>query len=219
MANNDQPSAMVLNYLASKQPQGRMATPEQRAVAASYSERAKTVEGSSVGNSPTPKETEKKVLDRLREVYQNLGAGSPTDYKKLSFLRTYLHYKFGNGRPMYIDITGLHFPTVSAKRDFNNEVGRTESINTFSLWPSNFTEAGLSLGGVTFKYLGNNKVSIVGEDTYDFDYQKESSLKRNLATVLGGIVHNMPFLGVGGVLTSGGQAYDIYFKGKATIEN
>ncbi len=74
----------------------------------------------------------------------------------------------------------MHIPTISAKRDFNDEVGKIKSINTFSI--SKLSTIGITVGSARFRYAGNNKVEILG-DKYDFDLRKGASLERNIATL------------------------------------
>lgn len=155
----------------------------------------------------------KDINDNLKREYSAAGSVS---YNKLSFKLTYLHYKFGGGSPLYVDITGMHIPTISAKRDFNDEVGKEKSINTFSF--SKLSTIGITVGSARFKYVGNNKVEILG-DRYNFDLRKGASLERNIATLIGGIIHDVPILpsSIMSNLTTGGTDYDIIFKGQATV--
>ena len=202
-------SSAVYGYIASKQTHGSLATDNDREMAMSYQEKAQKA-----------KEEEnnliKNITNQLRGLYSSMINGSSTDYKKLNIIRTYLHYKFGNGQPMYVDITGMHIPTISAKRDFNDEVGKIKSINTFSI--SKLSTIGITVGSARFRYAGNNKVEILG-DKYDFDLRKGASLERNIATLIGGIIHDVPILpsSIMSNLTTGGTDYDIIFKGLATV--
>lgn len=199
-------SSAAYGYIASKQTRGSLATDKDRETAMSYQEKARQA-----------KEEEHKLLkdinDNLKREYSAAGSVS---YNKLSFKLTYLHYKFGGGSPLYVDITGMHIPTISAKRDFNEEVGKEASINTFSF--SKLSTIGITVGSARFRYIGNNKVEILG-DRYDFDLRKGASLERNIATLIGGIVHDLPTSPgtIMGHLTTGGTDYDIIFKGQATV--
>ncbi len=204
-------SSAVYGYIASKQTHGSLATDNDRETAMSYQEKAQKA-----------KEEEnnliKNITNQLRGLYSSMINGNSTDYKKLNIIRTYLHYKFGNGQPMYVDITGMHIPTISAKRDFNDEVGAKKSINTFSI--RELSMIGVTLGSVDFKYLGNLKVKVTKSDRYDFDWQKNGKSDRNFYTLLGSIVHNMPMPipdTVLMVLTTGGRSFDIEVKGEATV--
>lgn len=59
----------------------------------------------------------------------------------------------------------------------------------------------------------------MGHDIYDFDIRKDASLQRNIATILGSILHNSPLniVPFASVLTYGGRPFKIYIKGKAKI--
>ena len=204
-------SSAVLGYIASKQPQGGLASDKEREKSLSYQEKYRQ----------TKKEEEgllRSIEDKLREEYARLVCGSTVDYKQLNFARVYLHYKFGHGRPMYIDITGQYIPALSAKHDFNDQVGWKISKNTLEL--SHLSTVGITLGRVDFEYLGNNKVKIIKSDRYDFDLDRSGISQRNILTFIGGIVHDIPWPSAHPMvrlLTSGGDRYDIYFKGEATI--
>lgn len=204
-------SSAAYGYIASKQTRGSLATDKDRETAMSYQEKARQA-----------KEEEnnliKNITDQLRGLYSRLVTGNSTDYKKLNIIRTYLHYKFGNGQTMYVDITGMHIPTISAKRDFNDQVGKEASINTFS--SRELSMVGVTLGSIDFEYLGNLKVRVTKSDRYDFDWQKDGESDRNFYTLLGSIVHNMPMPVPNPViraLTTGGRSFDIEVKGEATI--
>lgn len=136
----------------------------------------------------------------------------------MSFKLTYLHYKFGGGQPLYVDITGMHIPTISAKRDFNDEVGKIKSINTFS--SRELSMVGVTLGEVSFKYLGNLKVKVTKSDRYNFDNWHTGITDRNFGTLVGSVLHNIPIPIPNPVvmaLTTGGRSFDIEVKGEATV--
>ncbi|MBQ7763544.1 MAG: hypothetical protein IJ382_08465 [Flavobacteriales bacterium] len=128
------------------------------------------------------KEEENNLIKRIDNGLKRAYSGvNNAHHEQLSFKLTYLHYKFGGGQPLYVDITGMHIPTISAKRDFNDEVGKIKSINTFSI--SKLSTIGITVGRARFRYAGNNKVEILG-DKYDFDLRKGASLERNIATLI-----------------------------------
>ncbi len=199
-------SSAVYGYIASKQTHGSLATDSDRETAMSYQEKAQKA-----------KEEENNLIKRIDNGLKRAYSGvNNAHHKQLSFKLTYLHYKFGGGQPLYVDITGMHIPTISAKRDFNDEVGKIKSINTFSI--SKLSTIGITVGSAHFRYAGNNKVEILG-DKYDFDLRKGASLERNIATLIGGIIHDVPILpsSIMSNLTTGGTDYDIIFKGLATV--
>lgn len=163
------------------------------------------------------KEEENNLIKRIDNGLKRAYSGvNNAHHEQLSFKLTYLHYKFGGGQPLYVDITGMHIPTISAKRDFNDEVGKIKSINTFSI--SKLSTIGITVGSARFRYAGNNKVEILG-DKYDFDLRKGASPERNIATLIGGIIHDVPILpsSIMSNLTTVGTDYDIIFKGLATV--
>ena len=199
-------SSAVYGYIASKQTHGSLATDSDRKTAMSYQEKAQKA-----------KEEENNLIKRIDNGLKRAYSGvNNAHHEQLSFKLTYLHYKFGGGQPLYVDITGMHIPTISAKRDFNDEVGKIKSINTFSI--SKLSTIGITVGSARFRYAGNNKVEILG-DKYDFDLRKGASLERNIATLIGGIIHAVPILpsSIMSNLTTGGTDYDIIFKGLATV--
>ena len=199
-------SSAVYGYIASKQTHGSLATDNDREMAMSYQEKAQKA-----------KEEENNLIKRIDNGLKSAYSGvNNAHHEQLSFKLTYLHYKFGGGQPLYVDITGMHIPTISAKRDFNDEVGKIKSINTFSI--SKLSTIGITVGSARFRYAGNNKVEILG-DKYDFDLRKGASLERNIATLIGGIIHDVPILpsSIMSNLTTGGTDYDIIFKGLATV--
>ena len=199
-------SSAVYGYIASKQTHGSLATDNDREMAMSYQEKAQKA-----------KEEENNLIKRIDNGLKRAYSGvNNAHHEQLSFKLTYLHYKFGGGQPLYVDITGMHIPTISAKRDFNDEVGKIKSINTFSI--SKLSTIGITVGSARFRYAGNNKVEILG-DKYDFDLRKGASLERNIATLIGGIIHDVPILpsSIMSNLTTGGTDYDIIFKGLATV--
>ena len=199
-------SSAVYGYIASKQTHGSLATDNDREMAMSYQEKAQKA-----------KEEENNLIKRIDNGLKRAYSGvNNAHHEQLSFKLTYLHYKFGGGQPLYVDITGMHIPTISAKRDFNDEVGKIKSINTFSI--SKLSTIGITVGRARFRYAGNNKVEILG-DKYDFDLRKGASLERNIATLIGGIIHDVPILpsSIMSNLTTGGTDYDIIFKGLATV--
>ena len=199
-------SSAVYGYIASKQTHGSLATDSDRKTAMSYQEKAQKA-----------KEEENNLIKRIDNGLKRAYSGvNNAHHEQLSFKLTYLHYKFGGGQPLYVDITGMHIPTISAKRDFNDEVGKIKSINTFSI--SKLSTIGITVGRARFRYAGNNKVEILG-DKYDFDLRKGASLERNIATLIGGIIHDVPILpsSIMSNLTTGGTDYDIIFKGLATV--
>ena len=199
-------SSAVYGYIASKQTHGSVATDSDRETAMSYQE-----------NAQKAKEEENNLIKRIDNGLKRAYSGvNNAHHEQLSFKLTYLHYKFGGGQPLYVDITGMHIPTISAKRDFNDEVGKIKSINTFSI--SKLSTIGITVGSARFRYAGNNKVEILG-DKYDFDLRKGASLERNIATLIGGIIHDVPILpsSIMSNLTTGGTDYDIIFKGLATV--
>ena len=199
-------SSAVYGYIASKQTHGSLATDNDREMAMSYQEKAQKA-----------KEEENNLIKRIDNGLKRAYSGvNNAHHEQLSFKLTYLHYKFGGGQPLYVDITGMHIPTISAKRDFNDEVGKIKSINTFSI--SKLSTIGITVGSARFRYAGNNKVEILG-DKYDFDLRKGASLERNIATLIEGIIHDVPILpsSIMSNLTTGGTDYDIIFKGLATV--
>ena len=199
-------SSAVYGYIPSKQTHGSVATDSDRETAMSYQEKAQKA-----------KEEENNLIKRIDNGLKRAYSGvNNAHHEQLSFKLTYLHYKFGGGQPLYVDITGMHIPTISAKRDFNDEVGKIKSINTFSI--SKLSTIGITVGSARFRYAGNNKVEILG-DKYDFDLRKGASLERNIATLIGGIIHDVPILpsSIMSNLTTGGTDYDIIFKGLATV--
>ena len=199
-------SSAVYGYIASKQTHGSLATDNDRETAMSYQEKAQKA-----------KEEENNLIKRIDNGLKRAYSGvNNAHHEQLSFKLTYLHYKFGGGQPLYVDITGMHIPTISAKRDFNDEVGKIKSINTFSI--SKLSTIGITVGSARFRYAGNNKVEILG-DKYDFDLRKGASLERNIATLIGGIIHDVPILpsSIMSNLTTGGTDYVIIFKGLATV--
>ena len=199
-------SSAVYGYIASKQTHGSLATDSDRKTAMSYQEKAQKA-----------KEEENNLIKRIDNGLKRAYSGvNNAHHEQLTFKLTYLHYKFGGGQPLYVDITGMHIPTISAKRDFNDEVGKIKSINTFSI--SKLSTIGITVGSARFRYAGNNKVEILG-DKYDFDLRKGASLERNIATLIGGIIHDVPILppSIMSNLTTGGTDYDIIFKGLATV--
>ena len=199
-------SSAVYGYIASKQTHGSLATDNDRETAMSYQEKAQKA-----------KEEENNLIKRIDNGLKRAYSGvNNAHHEQLSFKLTYLHYKFGGGQPLYVDITGMHIPTISAKRDFNDEVGKIKSINTFSI--SKLSTIGITVGSARFRYAGNNKVEILG-DKHDFDLRKGASLERNIATLIGGIIHDVPILpsSIMSNLTTGGTDYDIIFKGLATV--
>lgn len=201
-------SSAVYGYIASKQTHGSLATDSDRKTAMSYQEKAQKA-----------KEEENNLIKRIDNGLKRAYSGvNNAHHEQLSFKLTYLHYKFGGGQPLYVDITGMHIPTISAKRDFNDEVGAKKSINTFSI--RELSMIGVTLGSVDFKYLGNLKVKVTKSDRYDFDWQKNGKSDRNFYTLLGSIVHNMPMPIPDTVLmalTTGGRSFDIEVKGEATV--
>lgn len=201
-----------LKYLGSKQTKGQFSTQQDRDTALSYQEQAK--------EAKKQEEIQKKtILDKLRDEYSRLISGSEVNYKQLSFARTFLHYKFGGGRPMYIDITGLDLMMISAD-DFNCEVGRVEPINTFNRNP--FSTAGITIGDLRFEYLGNNKVRAATSDKYNFDINwGDGRTMRNIGTYLDSILHSsillFPIPFDIETIKQGGTPYTIHFKGTANI--
>lgn len=196
-------SLSVFNYLANNKTQGKLASEKEKEESLNYQEKAQQAK----------KEEEllqKKVDDELRRQYTGKNTIS---YQQISFKTMYLHYKFGNGSPLYVDISGERIPSLSAERDFNNEIGKIKLLNSFSL--NKLSTIGMTIGSARFKYLGQQKVEIL-PDRYDFDIRKGSSFTRNVATLIGGIIHNMPISPIHWN-TAGGTPYDVYLKGQATI--
>lgn len=57
----------------------------------------------------------------------------------------------------------------------------------------------------------------MGHDIYDFDIRKDASLQRNIATILGSIVHNFPIPSPLPQHFIIGTPYDLHLIGQATI--
>ena len=197
-------SSKIYNYLSGIQTKGMYARREDKEKALSYAEKAAIA-----------KKEEEKQINEIERQLRSQYSGNRTTLQRLSFKTTYLHYKFGGGRPLYVDISGMHIPSISASKKFNNEIGREEWCQTYSLKELN--TFGFTVGNAKFRYLGNNKVELVGHDRYDFDIRKDASLQRNIATILGSIVHNFPIPSPLPQHFIIGTPYDLHLIGQATI--
>jgi len=139
-----------------------------------------------------------------------------------------MHYKNGNGEDYYVDISNLDFTALSISKDFNNEKGKQITVDMLMRAPK--SAAGQVLGGIRVEYLGNGMIKVVdvfpegsalaGQryyDTYNFNVRwGDGFTKRNVATVIAGMVHSAPF-DIFNSSTYGGTPYKIYFSGQSKI--
>ena len=201
-------NSIIYNYLSGIQTKGMYARREDKEKALSYAEKAAIA-----------KVEEEKQIKEIEKQLQSQYNGNNVKYTNINLLKTYLHYKFGGGRPMYVDITGEYIPTISAKKHFNNEIGKEADVNTFDF--RHLSNIGVTIGSARWKYLGNNTVEVVGNDTYDFNLDDFKINQRNIGTIIGSILHNSPLniVPFASVLTYGGRPFKIYIKGKAKINS
>lgn len=108
------------------------------------------------------------------------------------------HYREGNGAPMTVDASTVDLNFLDTSRW---EVGKTYGVQTLTT-----SKDGRVYGGITVKYLGNNKVSIL-PDTYNFEQHGSffSSIFRNIANA------------IGRWYAGAGTPYKIFFTGVNTI--
>ena len=62
---------------------------------------------------------EEKQIKEIENQLQSQYNGNNVKHTNINLLKTYLHYKFGGGRPLYVDITGEYIPTISAKKNIS----------------------------------------------------------------------------------------------------
>jgi hypothetical protein len=88
------------------------------------------------------------------------------------------HYRNGNGKSMTVDASTVDLNFLDTSKW---EAGKTYGVQTLTT-----SKDGRVYGGITVKYLGNNKVSIL-PDTYNFEQHGSffSSTFRNTANVIG----------------------------------
>ncbi len=91
-----------------------------------------------------------------------------------------------------------------------------------NLFDAGITSNSLAFGKLTMTYKGNNQFSITS-NTFDFDYQPNSSFARNAGTFVGGAVFEQfytipvtPFSIMRDVFGFGGS-FDVIFNGNTTI--
>lgn len=200
-------SSKIYNYLSGIQTKGKYARREDKEKALSYAEKAKALQ-----------EEKEYWLDEIEDSLRMQYSGNKVTYPRLSLKETYLHYKFGGGRPLYVDISGMHISSISAKRDFNNEIGKISLIQTLEL--KNLNMVGVTVGQLKFKYLGNLLVEAAGNDYYNFEWHRNGSIQRNIITLFAGILHKIPIPlknEIEEYVFPIGQPYDLHLVGKAKI--
>jgi hypothetical protein len=140
-------------------------------------------------------------------------APRPDSDGKLEFIEAYIWWKYGDGEPLTVDLSEIDLSRISSS-DFPSGVG---DIRYFNLLQNKYNKLddGLVYGTITLKYLGNNQVEIVGNDTYNFEIHKIQNVK-NLKNVSRESLRNietMIALGIHGT----GKPFKIYFRGKGKI--
>ena len=135
----------------------------------------------------------------------------------------YLHFQFGGGKPMTINMSSIDFSGTSQK-DLGltgMTKGDVRSVNLFNA--GTLHPAALAFGRINMTYYGNNQFSIVSDKSASFDfyplYDPGASMGRNVGNIIGaGINYNL-WLSPAATLVPfiWGGPYPVYFNGTTTI--
>jgi hypothetical protein len=147
-----------------------------------------------------------------------------------SLLYVYMYAKFGNGDPLYVDISTYDWSMIKIS-DFDDVNPR--SINTFLR--DYLSTEGFLFGTLLFEYIGEGEIKVVNYwpegderagqlyfDTFNFNHQENVSPIRNSVTRLGYVLMTMPWLAPNIppypiMITYGYTPFRFYFNGTAKI--
>jgi RHS repeat-associated protein len=165
-------------------------------------------------------ELEQEVANRGLSQDKNGSSDGGDDF---SLAGMYLHFQFGGGKPMTINMSSIDFSGTSQK-----ELGLTGmtkgDIRSVSLFNAGTLHpAALAFGRINMMYYGNNQFSIVSDKSASFDfyplYDPGASTGRNVGNIIGaGINYNL-WLSPATTLVPliWGGPYPVYFNGTTSI--
>lgn len=124
----------------------------------------------------------------------------PDADSKITYPETLDWWQNGGGQDLYVDLGKVDLYKIKPQ-DFPSGIGSTQQFNLLDY--SNLND-GMVYGTITLKYLGDNKVSSIG-NTYNFDPKSGGSIIREAETWLGGKI------------AGHGSEFTIYFFGTGKI--
>jgi len=116
-----------------------------------------------------------------------------SDGEKFSLTNMYLHFQFGEGKSMTLNMSSFDFSGTSQKELglLGMKPGDKRGVNLFNAGTTN--PAALAFGRVNMMYYGNNQFSIVSDESSRFDFNPiidcKASWGRNAGNILGTMVN------------------------------